>query len=159
MFRIYRDVRFSRDKTPYKTHVAVRFEHTSSKQGAAPGCYVSLAPGEVFVGVGIWRPPGPDLNQIRARIDSRQKAWLRARNDQEFAQLFEWGGESLKRPPRGYSADHPLIDDLKRKDLAAFRKLTVKDALRTDFPDTVGDAFLAARPLMAFLAEATGVDF
>ena len=159
MFRIYRDIRFSKDKTPYKDHVGIAFPHSMGRDRSAPGCYVSLAPREVYFGVGIWHPPTAPLNQIRARVDRRPEQWLRARDDAGFRKLFKMEGDSLKRPPRGYAAGHPLIEDLKRKDFVAARRLKPTAILRDGFADQAAEAFVAARPLLAFLAEALGVDF
>jgi uncharacterized protein (TIGR02453 family) len=118
LMRVYRDTRFSKNKTPYKTNIGIQFRHEQAKDVHAPGFYVHIAPDEVFLGVGLWRPDSTALAAIRDRISVKQAEWLRARDDKSFKQHFHLGGESLTRPPRGFDKDHPLIEDIKRKDFA-----------------------------------------
>ena len=121
LFRIYRDTRFSRDKTPYKTNAGAHFRHAAGKDAHAPGFYLHLEPGMCFAGCGVWRPDGPTVTKIREAIDVEQHAWTRVTTARDFTETFELEGDSLKRPPRGYEADHPLVEDLKRKDFVALR--------------------------------------
>ena len=114
MFRIYRDVRFSKDKSPYKTQAAAHFRHETGKTAHAPGFYLHLAPEEVFAGVGIWRPDSSTLTKIRKTIVSDPGGWERAVQGPTFLSEFAIGGDSLKRPPKGFDADHLHIEDLKR---------------------------------------------
>ncbi|MGI9301634.1 MAG: DUF2461 domain-containing protein [Gammaproteobacteria bacterium] len=159
LMRVYRDTRFSKDKTPYKTNVGIHFRHALGKDVHAPGFYVHFDTKDVFLGIGLWHPEPAALAGIRERIATRQKDWLKARDDKDFRRQFELGGESLKRPPKGYAADHPLIDDLKRKDFIAMNNLAAKDLYRGDFADRVGGAFVAAKPFMRFLCRAVDVPF
>ena len=107
MFRIYRDVRFSKDKSPYKTQAAVQFRHEAGKSAHAPGFYLHLDPTEIFVGVGIWRPDSSSLAKIRNAIVANPGKWERVAKDPEFLSDYIIGGESLKRPPKGFDPDHP----------------------------------------------------
>ena len=115
LFRIYRDTRFSRDKTPYKTNVGAHFRHAAGKDAHAPGFYLHLEPGMCFAACGVWRPDNPTVTRIRQAIDEGQENWTRITKARAFAEVFEFEGESLKRPPRGYDPDHPLVEDLKRR--------------------------------------------
>jgi uncharacterized protein (TIGR02453 family) len=112
MFRIYRDTRFSKDKRPYKTNAGIQFRHEAGRDVHAPGFYLHLSPTEVFAGSGIWHPDGKTLAQIRQAIVENPDGWRKATRKRGM----RLGGDSLKRPPRGFDPDHPLIEDLKRKD-------------------------------------------
>ncbi len=157
LMRIYRDTRFARDKTPYKTNIGIQFRHEEGRDVHAPGFYVHVDTGQAFLGVGLWRPPPPALGAIRQRIDARPGEWRRARDDRRFRRHFTLGGESLKRPPRGYAADHPLIDDLRRRDFIAVKPFDPEAALRRGFERRVETAFAASAPFMRFLCDAVGV--
>ena len=157
VFRIYRDVRFSKDKSPYKTHAAVHFRHETGREVHGPGFYLHLAPGEVYAGAGIWRPDSRTMAKVRDAIVADPAGWTRAISDQEFAAVFALEGESLKRPPRGYDPDHPLIDDLKRKDFVAATEFTEEEAVAADFIDMYADACRKATPFMGFLTTAVGL--
>jgi len=160
MFRIYRDTRFSNDKTPYKTHVGCQFRHTAGRDAHAPGFYVHLAPGEVFFCGGLWMTPNPILQQIRERIVAKPEAWQQVLDDQGLRRHFGvLQGESLKRPPRGFAADHPYIADLKRKSFVVLQEADETLATSADFIEVVTDAFTAATPLMAFVTRALGLRF
>jgi uncharacterized protein (TIGR02453 family) len=116
VFRIYKDVRFSKDKTPYKTHGGVQFRHARGKDAHAPGFYVHLGPGEVFFGGGVWTPPSPALVEIREAIRDDGAAWRKAVNGAAFKKRFGGvRGDQLTRPPRGFDGDDPNIEDIRRK--------------------------------------------
>ena len=159
MMRIHRDTRFSKDKTPFNTQVGIRFTHEDSKKVFTPGFYVRVSPRDVFIGIGCWHPDSRTLARIRASVDSQREQWLRARDDKKFRAAFTLGGGSLKQTPRGYPKDHPLLEDLKRKDFVGFQELTVDDLLSTGFLDQVADSFTVAHPLMRFLCDCVGVPF
>lgn len=159
LFRIYRDTRFSKDKRPYKEHVAIQFRHEAGKDVHAPGYYVHVSPTELMLGFGIWRPDGPALAKIRARIDRKPGEWVKVRDDGKMAALFTLGGESLKRPPQGYPKDHPLAADLKRKDFVGMHTGKAKDFLDPAFPKVMLEAFAAAKPFMRFLCKALELPF
>ncbi len=158
LFRIYRDTRFSRDKTPYKTHVGLYFRHARSADVEAPSLYLNLAPRDVFLGAGIWHPSNPALKRIRTAIVNRPEGWRKA----VAAVGPEWelaNGEALKRPPVGFPADHELVDDLKRKSFAVMSRMKQGDATRSGFLDEFDRRASAVRPFMVFLADALGVDY
>ena len=159
MFRIYRDTRFSNDKRPYKTHAAAQFRHVSGKDVHAPGFYMHLEPGNVFAGVGLWRPDGETAGAVRDAIVEHPAKWKRAIGGKTFKESFEVGGDSLKRAPRGYDAEHPLIDYLKFKDFVAFTKFTERDACGADFLGKYAAAMRTAKPMMEFLTKAVGLSF
>lgn len=161
IFRIYRNLRFSRDKTPYKTHGACQFRHQmNSRDVHAPGFYVHLAPHEVFVGGGIWMPPPDALFKIRTAITEKPDAWKKVINSRNLkAQCGGVSGDGLKRPPRGFSADHPNIEDIKRKSFFAMRHLPPESALEPEFIDEVEKSLKTAAPLVAFLNKALDLPF
>ncbi len=159
LFRIYRDVRFSKDKSPYKTHTGVHFRHEAAKDAHAPGFYLHLAPGEVFGGFGVWAPPNPVLNKIRQQIVDRADEWSAIQQSLAVANMPCSMGESLKRVPRGFDKDHPHAEALKRKSHAATFAWTAEDVVRPDFMDRYADASRQAAPLMRFICDAVGVAF
>ncbi len=159
LMRVYRDTRFSKNKTPYKTNIGIQFRHEQAKDVHAPGYYVHIDPDEVFLGVGLWRPEPTALAAIRERISLKQAEWLRARDDRVFKRHFRLGGESLSRPPRGFDKEHPLIDDIKRKDFVAFKNMRLVEATEARFQQKVETAFKAATPMMKFLCNAVGVPY
>lgn len=153
MFRIHRDTRFSKDKAPYKTHVAAQFRHVAStKDVHAPGYYFHVEPGSVFVAAGFWHPEPTALGRIRDHIVAKPKAWQAVR-----AAGLTLGGESLKRPPAGYASDHPAIEDLKRKDFIASVALSEAIACSPELRATFLEACRTLRPLMKFLTAALDV--
>ena len=154
LMRIHRDVRFGKDKRPYKTNIGIQFRHEQGKDVHAPGFYVHIEPDECFVGVGIWRPDSTALGKIRDRICERGQQWQSSIQQKTFKKHFQLSGESLKRPPRGYDKDHPLIEDLKRKDFIAIAELNANDPTSTQFKKLVMDRFLAADTYMQYLCRA-----
>ena len=157
MFRIHRDVRFSRDKSPYKTQAAAHFRHEMGREVHGPGFYLHLEPGEVFAAAGMWHPDAEGLGKVRDTIVARPVRWRRVLSSRRFKSDFNLEGESLKRPPKGYDADHPLIEDLKRKDFIASRSFSQEDACAPDFIDSFTDACRTAGPYMEFLTAAVGL--
>jgi len=157
MFRIYRDVRFSKDKSPYKTAAALQFRHEQGKDVHAPGFYLHLEPGSVFAGCGIWHPDTQTANKIRRAIATQTNDWLSAIRDTAFQKTFILEGESLKKPPRGFDADHPLVEDLKRKDFIGSVELSEQFVCQDDFLTQYVEMCKAASPLMRFLTEALGL--
>jgi len=152
-FRIYRDTRFSKDKSPYKTHVGCQFRHAAGKDAHAPGFYVHLGPGEVFFGGGVWGPQGEALRNIRQRIVDKSARW------EEAVEGIDLRGDQLVRAPKGFDADHPLIDDLRRKSFFSFQDADEKLATSANFEDAVEAQFEKVAPLMGFVADALGVEF
>ncbi len=159
MFRIYRDVRFSKDKTPYKTGAGIHFRHKRGKDVHAPGYYLHLEPGEVFAGCGIWKPNTETVTKIRTKIATHPDQWLNIIQEKEFKNTFTMGGDSLKRPPKGFDPDHPLIEDLKRKDYLASIALDEMIVMDPDFLDYYLALCKTAAPYMEFLTRAVGLDW
>ena len=145
LMRIYRDTRFAKDKRPYKTNVGIHFRHEVGRDVHAPGYYVHIDTEQVFIGAGIWHPDSSTLSKIRAAIDTDAAAWRRARNSKPFCARFDLSGESLKRPPRGYDADHPLIDDLRRQDHIGVCYLEHDALLDSSIVEETASAFRAAK--------------
>ena len=154
MFRIYRDIRFSKDKTPYKTHASAHFPLSSAKDVHAPGYYLHLSLGEVFTGGGIWRPEPPTLGLIRDFLANHPRQWKSVMTDRKFKKTCTMEGEKLVRPPKGYPPDHELIETLKYKDFTFFTPFTEKDACSPNFMDRFVDSCRAAAPFMEFLSNA-----
>ena len=157
LMRIYRDTRFSKNKLPYKTNIGIQFRHERAKDVHSPGYYVHIAPDEVFVGVGMWRPDTEPLRRIRERIAVRPGEWQRAIGSAAFRKHFSLGGESLQRAPRGFDKEHPCIGDIRRTSFIAVRDMTVDDCLSPRFQRSVETSFRQATPFMEFLCAAVGV--
>lgn len=159
LFRIHRDTRFSADKAPYKTNVGCNFRHRIGKDAHAPGYYVHLSPGEILFGGGIWVPPTPVLSKIRDAIVFDPQRWQKIKDAPPFRSRFGDLGdcEMLKTAPRGFSADHPHLHDLKRKSLYAFGTCTEEEVCSADFPDRVMETFSALAPMMKFISETLGI--
>jgi uncharacterized protein (TIGR02453 family) len=165
-FRIYRDTRFSKDKSPYKSHVAASFgwagdgvdaaagrSHTENVH--ASGGYFHLQPGEIYVGGGVWHPEPSWLKSFRDRMLADYDGFRRIVEAPAFVEAFGQvgdDGESLKRVPSGYPADHPAADLLRKKNVTFGRRLSDDEAMSPGLPRTIADAFDVATPLMRYLA-------
>jgi len=154
LMRVFRDVRYGKDKRPYKTNIGIQFRHEQGKDVHAPGFYVHIEPGNCFIGAGIWRPDSQALGKIRDRICWRSKQWQSAINDKKFKKYFELGGEMLVNGPRGYDKDHPLIDDLKRKDFIAISMIDDEIVLSGRFKKQLLNHYRVADAYMRFLCQA-----
>jgi uncharacterized protein (TIGR02453 family) len=159
LMRPYRDVRFSTDKTPYKTNIGIQFRHERGKDAHAPGFYVHLEPGACFVGVGLWRPDKVPLGEIRQAIADSPEEYRSIVTAGEFAERYTLGGEVLKKPPKGFDPDHPLIQEIKRKDFIASHDVSDSQAVSTLFFDEVVESFRIAVPYVRFLCDALGLSF
>ena len=159
LFRIQRDTRFSKDKTPYKLNTGMQFRHSSAKDVHAPGFYLNIQPGENYMGIGLWRPESKVAYAIREHIHENQADWKRASRGKRFTDVFTVTGDSLVRPPKGYDEDHPLIEDLKRKDFIASVRLSQKDITSAEFLEEFAARIKRAAPYMRFLCDAVGVPF
>ena len=159
MFRIHRDVRFAKDKSPYKTAATAQFRHEAGKDVHAPGFYLHLEPGQCFAGAGIYHPDGATLGKIRDRIVGDPNAWKRVRDGKPFRAVWELGGDSLVRPPRGYDPEHPFLEDLRRKDFIAVTNFAEKDATSPGFLDDFAKMCRAAAPMTEYLTKAIGLPF
>ena len=159
LFRIYRDTRFSKDKSPYKTYTGIQFRHDQSKDVHAPGYYVHVEPGSVFAAFGIWHPESKSLRAIRERIVEDPDAWKKASRGKKFRENAELSGDRLKRPPKGFDPDHPLIEDLKWKDYIAVKPVAQSFLTSAELPRELAAFFKVGAPLMRFLCDAVGVPY
>lgn len=153
LLRIYRDVRFSKNKDPYKTNVGIHFRHEVGKDVHAPGFYFHIEPESVFLGAGVWHPDGPALTLIREFIDDQTPRWKRAKSS-KFKKEFEMHGDSLKRPPRGYDAEHPMIADLKMKDHIGLAELKHSDLFDANLISKVVAKMKTAKPFVNAICDA-----
>ncbi|MCA9100913.1 MAG: TIGR02453 family protein, partial [Planctomycetales bacterium] len=153
LMRIHRDTRFAKDKSPYKTNVGIQFRHEMGGDVHAPGFYLHIEPGQLFLGAGSWHPAADALALIRAGVDERPQQWRRAVGAKAFRERYELAGDALKRPPRDFDPAHPLIEDLKRKDFIGIAAYDESALHSSDFVDYVAAAFKDARPLVRFLCE------
>jgi uncharacterized protein (TIGR02453 family) len=162
LMRPYRDIRFSPDKTPYKTNVGIQFRHESGKDIHAPGFYLHLEPAGSFAGVGLWRPNAEVASRIRAHIAERPDDWGRATATAAFAK--DWKverdeEEMLKRVPREFDADAPHADDLRLRSFIASARLSQKEVTTAGFDSRLGEMFSGAADYTRFLCAATGTPF
>lgn len=155
IFRIFRDVRFSKDKTPYKPHFSAYFSRGGRKAPDA-GYYVHVQPGgKSFVAGGLWMPEGPLLKSARQEIDYNFKEFQSILNKASFKKLYpKLEGEQLKTLPQGYTADNPAIEFLKMKSFIASAKLTDKEIASKDAETVILERFTAMKPLVEFLNRA-----
>lgn len=154
LMRVHRDVRFGKDKRPYKTNIGIQFRHEQGKDVHAPGFYVHIEPQNCFIGVGIWRPDSTALGKIRDRLCEHETQWRAVIKEKTFTQFFELSGDSLVRPPYGYPKDHPLIEDIKRKDFIAIAAIPDAKAINPNFIKQVLTHFQASNDFMEFLCQA-----
>ena len=159
LMRVQRNLRFSRDKTPYKTNIGIQFRHEVGKDIHAPGYYVHIEPGSCFVGIGLWHPEADVLFKIREGILENGDAWVKARNDKAFSKHFSLEGDALTNAPRGFAKDHPLVEDIKRKDFIGLAPLNQTDVTSKDFRALVVERFKQAAPMMRFLCGALELKF
>ena len=159
LFRIYRDTRFANDKTPYKTWSGARFFHERSKQVPAPSFYLHIAPGDCFVGGGLWHPEPETQRRIRNFMLDNPSGWKQAVQAPAFKRRFELSGDSLVRPPRGFPAEHELIEDIKRKDFVAGAALDDDTVLGPRLRQTVVAQFKALSPLVDYLCASLDLEF
>ena len=159
LMRVYRDTRFGKDKTPYKTNIGIHFRHVRAKDVHAPGFYLHIEPGDVFIGAGIWRPESSTLSAVRQLIDEYPKEWQALKRKITGKAGLTLTGDSLKRPPKGYDKEHPLLEDLKRKDFIATVNLPMTSVYKADFHKETAKLFKAASPLVKFICEADDLMF
>ena len=147
-FRIYRDTRFSKDKSPYKPYVSASFPWV----GGGPGAYFSLRPGDIFMGGGMWHPEPHLLAAWRGAVAGRPAEVHAALENPAFVRTFGTvDGERLKRVPTGFPADHPDAELLKLKDVTFGRRLSDAEALSANLPEVLADGFTAALPVLRLL--------
>lgn len=159
LFRIHRDVRFSADKSPYKTHAGVYFHHRQAgRKGVGPGLYLHLEPGNCLAALGVHSERPAEVAPIRAAIVERPDEWRAAKAVLDGTG-WALGGESLRGAPRGFPADHPLIEDIRRKDFYAQRALSEEEVTRPGFGPALAREAACIAPLGAFLASALDLDW
>ncbi len=151
MTRINRDTRFSPDKSPYKTMAGALFRHEKGRSVPAPAFMLHLEPGNCFAGIGLHHPDPQTLARIRQRVAAHPKEWKAAISGKAFRTICAFMGESLQRPPKGYDADHPCIEDLKRKDICTTTPFTERTACAEDFLDRFAETCAAASGFMEYL--------
>ncbi len=152
LFRIYRDTRFAKDKSPYKTHAGLTFRHVDGKDVHGPIFYLHIEPGTVFAAAGMWHPEAGSLARVRDAIVARPERWRRVTR---AVALDE--GYPLKRPPRGYDPEHPCAEDLKRRSFTSSASFTQAQACAPDFLPRFAEACRKKAPLVEFLAGAVGL--
>lgn len=165
IFRIYRDVRFSKDKSPYKTHMGCWFTHVragrgvgSETHGAGAGFYFHFEPGASMVAGGIWMPPRPSLLRIREGIAQRHAAFRRLTSSRSFRDRFSGLSEEgmLSRVPRGFDPEHPAATDLRRVSFTASASLSDSDVLSAKLPALVERDFRRLLPFVRWLNDSLG---
>jgi len=151
IFRIFRDVRFSKDKTPYKAHFGAYFSN-SGRKGPGAGYYIHIEPGKSFAGGGLWMPEGPVLKAVRQEIDYNFPEFKKIIGGTKFGKMFsKMEGEQLKTLPQGYTADNPAIDYLKMKSFVVTTKIDDKELTAKTFVSKCMDVFTTMSPLVDFL--------
>ncbi|MET0655808.1 MAG: DUF2461 domain-containing protein [Pseudoxanthomonas sp.] len=160
LFRIYRDARFSNDKSPYKSWQGARLYHERRKQLPAPSFYLHLQPGESFVGAGLWHPEPDTQRRIRQFIVDNPGSWKAAAHAPKFRKRFEFEeGEMLSRPPRGFPADFEFIDDLKHKNFVFWRSLDNETMTGPRLRQTLATDLAALGPFVDYLCAALDLEF
>lgn len=159
LFRVQRDTRFSHNKAPYKPWAGARIFHERRREIAAPSFYLHIAPGDCFVGAGLWHPENHTLRNIRSFIVDNPAAWKRAAHGRMFREHYEFRGDSLARAPQGFPSDHPLIDDLKRRSFAAGAGFDDALACSPKLLPFVVAHFRRLAPLVDYLCAAQNLEF
>lgn len=157
VFRIYRDVRFSKDKSPYKNHFSVGFNR--SKPLLRGGMYLHIEDNASFVGGGFWEPNAPDLFRIRKEIEvdaSELRAIISEENFQKYFKTLQ--GEELKTAPKGFDKTHPAIDLLRKKQFLLTRRFSNDEVLSPNFKDEVIASFKAMRPFFDYMSDVLNTD-
>lgn len=157
VFRIYRDVRFSKDKSPYKNHFSVGFNR--SKPLLRGGMYLHIEDNASFVGGGFWEPNAPDLFRIRKEIEvdaSELRAIISEENFQKYFKTLQ--GEELKTAPKGFDKTHPAIDLLRKKQFLLTRRFSNDEVLSANFKDEVIASFKAMRPFFDYMSDVLNTD-
>ena len=151
LFRVYRDVRFSKDKTPYKTHFGLTWHRTKPEYRG--GYYLHLKPNDIFLACGFWDPNPADLKRIRQEIDMDADEYRDIINEPNFKRI--WGdlqGDAVKTAPKGYAKDHPNIDLLRHKQHIFMVRYTEEDVAAADFLDRLDTALQAVRPFVDYMS-------
>jgi uncharacterized protein (TIGR02453 family) len=154
-FRIYRDVRFSKDKRPYKVNMGAGFS-AHGKMDQEPGYYIHIEPGKSFVAGGIYMPDAERLSKIRQEIDYNAGDFVKILKDKKFKKLFPSldDFDKLKTAPKGYAKDHPHLDLLKNKSFVVSHRFTDADVTSKSFVKKVANTCKTLKPINDFLGEA-----
>ena len=151
LFRVYRDVRFSKDKTPYKTHFGLTWHRTKPQYRG--GYYLQLKPNDIFLACGFWDPNPADLKRIRQEIDMDADEYRDLINEPNFKRIWgELQGDSVKTAPKGYAKDHPNIDLLRYKQHIFMLRYTEEDVAAANFLDRLDTALQAVRPFVDYMS-------
>jgi uncharacterized protein (TIGR02453 family) len=159
MARIYRDTRFSKDKSPYKTALFFHFYHRGGTEDAMPAFYLRFEPGASVVGGGVWHPSTPMLEKIRKAIVKSPKVWGTAKGKSKIGSSCTMGGESLKKVPRGYDPDHPYAEDLMRRDFGVSQPLDDAFLTSSKLIPELDKGLRTAAPVLEFLCKGIGLAF
>jgi uncharacterized protein (TIGR02453 family) len=156
IFRIYRDTRFSKDKTPYKTHVAAIFTPKDGDREAG-GMYLHIEPGEIYLGGGMYSISSDRLRSIRRAIAQDPDAFLKIVNERNFRKVYgTMSGERLSRVPQGFDRDHPMQEYLRMKQFYAGTSLGITPCYSAKFVSVIHTHFRTVVPLVRFLNSAIG---
>ncbi|AZA48481.1 DUF2461 domain-containing protein [Chryseobacterium carnipullorum] len=157
IYRIYRDVRFSKDQTPYKNNFGVGYSR--SKPMLRGGYYIQIEPNNSFVGGGFWGPDTKDLLRIRKEFELSTTAIEKITSDKTFLQYFgNIEGDAVKTAPRGFDKNHPAIDLIRKKQYVVMRKFTDKEVLSSNFQKEAILTLLAMRPFFDYMSEVLTTD-
>lgn len=157
MFRIYRDIRFSKDKTPYKSHLAASFHRV--KPHNRGGYYLHIEPGNTFLAAGFWNPDKNDLYRIRKEFETDDEPMRELLKSEVFTKVFNGlQGEELKTAPKGFVKDHPAIDLIRKKQYIVTRSFNDEKVLSPDFLNQVNESFMAVRPWFDYMSEVLTTD-
>lgn len=152
MFRIYRDVRFSKDKTPYKVHMSGHFIREGKERRG--GYYLHIEPGNSFLAGGFWNPNKEDLFRIRKEFEMDNVEIREIISEKNFVKHFgKLEGDSLKTAPRGFDKNHPDLDLIRMKQFIITRKFSDKEVLSIDFMTKVNESFEAMRPFFNYMSD------
>ena len=157
LYRIYRDVRFSKDKTPYKSHFGGWFRRATKQRRG--GYYFHIEPNNTMIAGGFWRPNSADLKRVRAELAANDEGLRTLLTSPTFIKTFgQLKGEKVKTAPRGYSTDHPAIDLLQHKQWVVKRSFRNKEVLNDTFFEEIIDTFLKMRPFFDYMSEVLTTD-
>ncbi len=162
LMRIQRDVRFSKDKSPYKSNIGIHFRHILGKNIHAPGFYLHISPQNNHLGAGIWRPDSKTLKKIRIFIADNPHTWSTITSSfKDNKKRFGWRlvGSTLKRAPLGFDKNHPVIEDLKRIDFLLQKKINKEEIMKRDLPVLLRQAYKETSDFVEYLCFALSVDF
>ncbi|WP_372801802.1 DUF2461 domain-containing protein [Lutibacter sp.] len=157
MYRVYRDVRFSKDKTPYKPHFAGSFSRATKKLRG--GYYLRIRPGESFLAGGFWQPNKEDLLRIRKEFEMDSQEIREIMNDKNFRNFFgKLQGDSLKTAPRGFDKSHPDLDLIRMKQFIVVRNFSDEEVLASNFLEEIDQSYKAMRPYFNYMSEILTTD-